>query len=81
MKLAIIVAAAENHVIGRDNGLIWHLSADLKRFKALTTGHAILMGRKTFESMGRGGAGYPESFGTAKRGRTGICDRRRLDLP
>ena len=53
MKLAIIVAAAENHVIGRDNGLIWHLSADLKRFKALTTGHAILMGRKTFESMGR----------------------------
>ena len=50
MELAIIVAAAENHVIGRDNGLIWHLSADLKRFKALTTGHAILMGRKTFES-------------------------------
>ena len=46
MELAIIVAAAENHVIGRDNGLIWHLSADLKRFKALTTGHAILMGRK-----------------------------------
>ena len=45
MELAIIVAAAENHVIGRDNGLIWHLSADLKRFKALTTGHAILMGR------------------------------------
>ena len=42
MELAIIVAAAENHVIGRDNGLIWHLSADLKRFKALTTGHAIL---------------------------------------
>ena len=53
MELAIIVAASENHVIGRDNGLIWHLSADLKRFKALTTGHAILMGRKTFESMGR----------------------------
>ena len=97
MELAIIVAAAENHVIGRDNGLIWHLSADLKRFKALTTGHAILMGRKTFESMGRAlpnrrnvvisgnpgfvAPGYPESFGTAKRGRTGICDRRRLDLP
>lgn len=53
MKLAIIVAAAENNVIGRDNGLIWHLSADLKRFKALTTGHAILMGRKTFESIGK----------------------------
>ena len=41
MELAIIVAAAENHVIGRDNGLIWHLSADLKRFKALTTGRAL----------------------------------------
>lgn len=49
MVLSIIVAAAENNVIGRDNGLIWRLSADLKRFKALTTGHTILMGRKTFE--------------------------------
>ena len=54
MVLSIIVAAAENNVIGRDNGLIWRLSADLKRFKALTTGHTILMGRKTFESIGRG---------------------------
>ena len=53
MVLSIIVAAAENNVIGRDNGLIWRLSADLKRFKALTTGHTILMGRKTFESIGR----------------------------
>lgn len=53
MELSIIVAAAENNVIGRDNGLIWHLGADLKRFKALTTGHTILMGRKTFESIGR----------------------------
>ncbi|MEG0794983.1 MAG: dihydrofolate reductase [Odoribacter sp.] len=53
MELSIIVAAAENNVIGRDNGLIWHLSADLKRFKALTTGHTVLMGRKTFQSIGR----------------------------
>lgn len=53
MILSIIVAAAENNVIGRDNGLIWHLSADLKRFKALTTGHSIVMGRKTFESIGK----------------------------
>lgn len=53
MILSMIVAAAENNVIGRDNGLIWKLSADLKRFKALTTGHTILMGRKTFESIGR----------------------------
>ncbi len=53
MVLSIIVAAAENDVIGRDNVLIWRLSADLKRFKSLTTGHTVLMGRRTFESMGR----------------------------
>ena len=53
MILSIIVAAAENNVIGRDNGLVWRLSADLKRFKALTTGHTILMGRKTYESVGK----------------------------
>lgn len=53
MVLSIIVAAAENNVIGRDNGLEWRLSGDLKHFKALTTGHTILMGRKTYESVGR----------------------------
>lgn len=53
MVLSIIVAAAENHVIGRDNGLVWRLSGDLKHFKALTTGHTILMGRRTFESIGK----------------------------
>lgn len=53
MVLSIIVAAAENNVIGRDNGLVWRLSGDLKHFKALTTGHTILMGRKTYESVGR----------------------------
>lgn len=53
MVLSIIVAAAENNVIGRDNGLAWRLSGDLKRFKALTTGHTILMGRKTYESVGK----------------------------
>ncbi|MCM1030573.1 MAG: dihydrofolate reductase [Oscillibacter sp.] len=53
MQLSIIVAASENHVIGRNNALIWHLSADLKHFKALTTGHAVIMGRKTFESIGK----------------------------
>lgn len=53
MILSLIVAAAENNVIGRDNALIWHLSDDLKRFKRLTTGHAVLMGRKTFESIGK----------------------------
>lgn len=53
MVLSIIVAAAENNVIGRDNGLVWRLSGDLKHFKALTTGHTILMGRKTYESVGK----------------------------
>ena len=53
MQLSIIVAVSENHVIGRDNALIWHLPADLKHFKALTMGHAVVMGRKTFESIGR----------------------------
>ena len=51
--LSIIVAVAENNVIGKDNKLIWHLPEDLKRFKSLTTGHTIIMGRKTFESLGR----------------------------
>lgn len=51
--LSIIVAVAENNVIGKDNKLIWHLPEDLKRFKRLTTGHTIIMGRRTFESLGR----------------------------
>ena len=50
-KLTIIVAAGEDNAIGKDNDLIWHLSNDLKRFKALTNGHHIIMGRKTFESF------------------------------
>lgn len=51
--LSIIVAKAKNDIIGKDNNLIWHLPEDLKRFKELTTGHTIIMGRKTFESLGR----------------------------
>ncbi len=51
--LSIIVAISKNNVIGKDNKLIWHLPADLKRFKELTTGKTIIMGRKTFESLGR----------------------------
>ncbi|WGD33620.1 dihydrofolate reductase [Olleya sp. YS] len=50
-NLTIIVAAGENNEIGKNNNLIWHLSDDLKRFKALTSGHHIIMGRKTFESF------------------------------
>ena len=50
-KVTIIAAIDENQVLGKDNQLIWHLPDDLKRFKRLTTGHAIIMGRKTFESL------------------------------
>jgi len=53
MMISIIVAVAENNVIGKDNKLIWHLPKDLKHFKETTTGHFIIMGRKTFESNGR----------------------------
>lgn len=50
-NLSIIVAAAQNYAIGRDNNLIWHISDDLKRFKSLTTGHPVIMGRRTYESL------------------------------
>ena len=50
---ALIAAVARNGTIGRDNALPWRLPEDLRRFKALTTGHAIIMGRKTWESLGR----------------------------
>lgn len=53
VKINIIAAVATNGAIGRDNGLIWHISEDLKYFKSLTTGHPVIMGRKTFESIGR----------------------------
>ena len=51
--ISIIVAASENNVIGKYNDLIWHLPNDLKFFKKMTSGHTIIMGRKTFESVGR----------------------------
>lgn len=51
--LSLIVAVSRNNVIGKDNGLIWHLPDDLKHFKELTTGKTIIMGRKTFDSLGR----------------------------
>ena len=53
MKLSLIVAMAENRVIGLDNTLPWHLSEDLKYFRRTTTGHCIIMGRNTWESIGR----------------------------
>ena len=51
--LSIIVAKAKNNIIGKDNKLLWNLPADMKRFKEITSGHVIIMGRKTFESIGK----------------------------
>ena len=53
IRLALMVAVAENEVIGRDNGLPWHLPEDLRYFRRITMGRPIVMGRKTFESIGR----------------------------
>jgi dihydrofolate reductase len=51
MTLTLIAAAAENNALGKDNQMIWHLPDDFKRFKQLTTGHYMIMGRKTFDSL------------------------------
>jgi dihydrofolate reductase len=67
--LSAIVAVSRNSIIGRDGGMPWRQSADLKRFKALTMGHAMIMGRKTFASLGR-----------VLPGRTSIVLSRQRDL-
>lgn len=51
--ICLVVAMADNRVIGRNGGLPWHLSSDLKFFKSVTMGHPVVMGRKTYESIGR----------------------------
>ena len=53
MKIILIAAMAANRVIGRDNGIPWHIPDDQQRFKKITMGHTLIMGRKTFESIGR----------------------------
>ncbi len=53
MTISIIVATSENHAIGKNNQLLWHMPADLKHFKDITAGHSIIMGRKTFDSVGK----------------------------
>jgi dihydrofolate reductase len=53
MKLILIAAVANNNVIGQNNKLLWHMPADLKHFKELTIGRTMIMGRKTFESIGK----------------------------
>ena len=52
-EITIIAAVSENNVLGKNNKLIWHIPNDLKRFKKLTLGHSVIMGRKTFESIAR----------------------------
>ena len=59
MNLSIIVAVSENNLIGVNNGLPWQLSADMKRLKAITMGHHLIMGRKTFDSIGKPLPGRP----------------------
>lgn len=70
MRVSLIVAAAENGVIGRGGVLPWRLSADLKHFKQLTLGHHLIMGRKTYDSIGR-----------MLPGRTTVVISRQRDLP
>ena len=53
LVISIVVAIAENNAIGKNNQLLWHLSADLKHFKEITSGHTIIMGRKTYDSIGK----------------------------
>ena len=52
-EIVLVVAIADNGVIGKDGGIPWHISDDMKRFKALTMGHTIVMGRKTWDSLPR----------------------------
>lgn len=53
MIVSIVVAIAQNNAIGKNNQLLWHLPADLKHFKQITSGHTIIMGRKTYDSIGK----------------------------
>jgi dihydrofolate reductase len=52
-RISIIAAVAKNRAIGKDNKLLWHISEDLQRFKKITSGHPMIMGQKTFESLGK----------------------------
>lgn len=70
MRISIIAALTTNNVIGRNNDLPWHLSTDLKRLKAVTMGHHMIMGRRTFDSIGR-----------QLPGRTMVVITRQPDLP
>lgn len=75
-----IVAVDEKWGIGRDNALLFHLPADLKRFKELTSGHTVLMGRKTLESL-PGGRGLPNRRNIVLTGPAGLHGRTGRDRP
>ena len=81
MRNSLIVAMSENRVIGREGRLPWHLSADLRRFKQLTMGHTIVMGRKTSESIGRPLPGRTSIVVTRRHGVAppGVCVAASLD--
>ena len=66
MRLALIVAMAENRVIGRGNEMPWRIPADLRYFKATTMGKPVIMGRKTFQSIGRPLAGRRRRRGSSR---------------
>lgn len=68
VRVTLIAAMAENRVIGREGRIPWHLSDDLRRFKRLTTGHTIIMGRKTWDSLGRALPGRENVVVTRQRG-------------
>jgi dihydrofolate reductase len=73
--ISIVVAYSRNHVIGRDGRLPWHLPGDMRRFRELTTGHAVVMGRRTFESL-------PDRFRPLPNRRNLVLTSRRdYDLP
>ncbi len=65
--ICIICALTENRAIGRNNQLLFHLSADLQRFKALTTGHTIIMGRRTYESLPKGALPHRRNIVLSRR--------------
>jgi dihydrofolate reductase len=73
MRLSLIVAVSENGVIGRANALIWHIQEDLARFKTLTMGHTVIMGRKCFESIGSPLTGRTNIVLTRKRDYSPPC--------
>lgn len=68
MTISILAAVAQNNVIGKDNKLIWHLPADLKHFKDITMGHHIIMGRKTYQAIGKALLGRTSIIITKQKG-------------